>query len=64
MQSPDFDNSLLKCVTEGATVIVTQVDVVDLSSNKLQMDLLQSRSQLYQAKSTTKIVVSIFTLSK
>ena len=59
MQSPDSDKTLLKCVSEGATLIVTQVDVTDLASNKLYMDLLRSKSQLYLSKSTTKLEVSI-----
>ena len=41
----------------GATVIITQVDVTGLSSNQLYMDVLRSRSQLYHAKATTKIMV-------
>ena len=44
-------------MTEGATVIITQVDVVDLNSNQLYMDILQSRSQLHIATATAKINV-------
>lgn len=44
-------------MNEGATVIITQVDVQDLNSDHLYMDVLQSRSQLYNATATAKIDV-------
>ena len=60
-QSPDAENSLLKCMTEGMAMIINQVDVRDLDSNKLYLDILQSRSILHSAKATTKINVSCYT---
>ena len=59
MQCPDFSSSLLKSMTEGATVIITQVNVMDMSSNRLCMDVLQSKSLLYHARSIIKINVRI-----
>lgn len=58
-QCPDSDVVLLSHMTDGATVVVTHVDVVDLSSNKAYMDVLQSRRQLYCAKARTKIIVGL-----
>ena len=40
-------------------MVVTHVNVVDLSSNKAYMDVLQSRRQLYCTKATTKIIVGL-----
>ena len=42
---------------DGATVIITQVDVLHLNSNQLYMDVLQSRTQLHHATATAKINV-------
>ena len=61
MQSPAFSSSLLKCMTEGAAVVITQVNVTDMSSNRLCMDVLRSKSLLYLAKSIVKINVRIHT---
>ena len=44
---------------DGATVIITQVDVLDLNSNQLYMDVLRSRIQLHHATATAKINVCI-----
>lgn len=46
-------------MTEGATVIVTQVNVTDMSLNSLYMDVLKSKNLLYLAKSAVKMNVSI-----
>ena len=58
-QCPDSADVLLSHMTGGATVVVTHVDVVDLSFNKAYMDVLESRRQLYCAKATTKIIVGL-----
>lgn len=44
-------------MSDGATVIITQVDVVDLNSNQLYKNILQSKSQLHYATATAKINV-------
>lgn len=45
---------------DGATVIIIQVDVLDLNSNQLYMDILRSRTQLHHATAMAKINVILY----
>ena len=57
LQSEDLHATLLKCMYNGNTLIITEVDTVQLAEDKILLDVLECRRLFHKAKSMLKIMV-------